>query len=90
MSHHLEKHLIAGIHITNRVQYAIKVQEVLTEYGGYIKTRLGLHELSDDFSSPNGLLLIEFVDREAEFNEFTGKLNAIEGIEAKQMVFEHP
>lgn len=86
----MAKHYIGGIHISNRVAHAVQVQEVLTEFGGYIKTRLGLHELSDDFSSPNGVLVVEFTDDEAKFNEFIGKINAIEGVEAKQMVFDHP
>ncbi len=92
MSTHLEKHFIAGIHVTNRVERANEVQQVLTEYGKFIKTRLGLHELElpDNFSSPNGLILIEFVDDEAKFQEFAGKLNEIAGVEAKTMVFDHP
>ncbi|MDY0091956.1 MAG: hypothetical protein RBT80_04575 [Candidatus Vecturithrix sp.] len=85
----MAKHFIGGIHITDRVAHAAQVQEVLTEFGSYIKTRLGLHELSEDFSSPNGMLLIEFADNEAKFNEFIEKINTIKGVEAKQMVFDH-
>ncbi|PIE32693.1 hypothetical protein CSA56_14490 [candidate division KSB3 bacterium] len=87
---HLEKHLICGIHITDRLQNAIKIQELLTECGGYIKTRLGLHDVGEDFSSLHGLILLEFVEGEAKFVEFTEKMNAIEGVEVQKMVFEHP
>ena len=40
------KHLILGIHITERLVHALPVQQILTEFGGNIKTRLGLHERS--------------------------------------------
>lgn len=87
---HLEKHFICGIHITDRLQHAVQVQEVLTEYGGFIKTRLGLHDIGDEFNSPNGLLLIEFIDDESKFAEFTGKMDGIVGVEVQQMIFDHP
>jgi hypothetical protein len=85
-----EKHLICGIHITDRVVHAQQVQQVLTEYGTYIKTRMGLHEVSAGFSSPNGLILLEFVQNEAKFKELTKKLGAITGVEVQQMIFDHP
>jgi hypothetical protein len=87
---HLEKHFICGVHIIDRLQHAVQVQEVLTEYGGFIKTRLGLHDIGNESNSPNGLLLIEFIDDASKFAEFTGKMNEIEGVEVQQMVFDHP
>jgi hypothetical protein len=83
------KHLICGIHITERLQHAVKVQEVLTEFGKDIKTRLGLHEPSEKKGKSNGLLLIEFVGTNASFNKFTKKLGEIKGVEVQQMVFDH-
>ena len=84
------KHMILGIHITERLQHALPVQQVLTEFGGNIKTRLGLHEISDKEAATGGILLIEFVGNDPRFHEFTDKLNRIEGVEAKQLVFDHP
>jgi hypothetical protein len=83
------KHFICGIHITERLQHALQVQEILTAFGKNIKTRLGLHELSDAGNGPNGLLLIEFIGNESTFKEFTQKLGGIAGVEVKTMVFEH-
>jgi len=83
------KHLICGIHITERMEHALQVQKVLTEFGSNIKTRLGLHEISDTGGGPNGLVLIEFVGDEDRFNDFAQKLNTIVGVEVKQMVFDH-
>ncbi|NLD36833.1 MAG: hypothetical protein GX654_08190 [Desulfatiglans sp.] len=83
------KHLICGIHITKRLKHAVQVQEVLTEFGKYIKTRLGLHEPGAK-GGPNGLLLVEYVGSNASFKKFTQKLGAITGVEVQQMVFDHP
>ena len=84
------KHLILGIHITERLLHALPVQQVLTEFGGNIKTRLGLHEISDKETATGGIVLIEFVGNDSRFHEFSQKLNAIDGVEAKQLVFDHP
>ena len=83
------KHLILGIHITERLQHALPVQQVLTEFGNNIKTRLGLHEISDKEIATSGIVLIEFVGSESRFNDFIDKLNGIDGVEAKPLVFDH-
>lgn len=41
-------HTIIGIHVTDRVQHAGEVQQTLTKHGCQIKTRIGLHEISED------------------------------------------
>ena len=86
----LQKHVIIGIHITDRMHHVDPVQHLLTEYGCSIRTRLGLHEASEDFCSPNGLLLLELVGQEQSTTEMMDKLNQIEGVEAQKMVFDHP
>ena len=54
----MDQHLILGVHITERLKHVAQVQGLLSEYGGFIKTRLGLHEVEKG-NSPNGLLLLE-------------------------------
>ena len=63
---------------------------VLTEYGDNIKTRLGLHDVHEGFCSPNGLLLVEFLGDAARADTFAKRLSAIQGVEVKRMVFDHP
>jgi len=86
----LDKHVILGIHITDRLVHVSSVQTVLTEFGGNIKTRLGLHELDTDYSSPNGLLLLEFVGEDSQCDAIMDRLSKVEGVEVKKMVFDHP
>ena len=86
----LRDHIIVGVHITNRVENAVAVQNVLTGFGTRIKTRIGLHETSSDCcGSPNGLVLVEFAGDEQSCREMTDKLTAIVGVEVKRMVFSH-
>lgn len=82
-------HIILGVHITSRQVNAAKVQELLTQYGCNIKTRVGLHHVHDEFCSTNGLMLLHMTGDEARCLELGDKLNAMPGITVKNMVFEH-
>lgn len=86
----MRNHIILGVHVTGRVQHVDAVQHLLTEYGCSIKTRLGLHEADRDFCSPNGLILLEMLDDPPKAQALADRLNAIEGVEVKMMVFDHP
>lgn len=83
----MNKHMVVGVHITDRVKKAGEVQRIFTEYGCNIKTRVGLHEANDNVCSPTGMIVLELVGDEKVCNEMTDKLNAVEGIEVKTMVF---
>jgi hypothetical protein len=82
-------HIVLGVHITDRLTKAVEVQKLLTEYGCNVKTRLGLHEISEDSCATNGLLVLEMAGEQRKSLELADKLNAIEGVEVQKMVFEH-
>jgi hypothetical protein len=82
-------HTILGVHITERVKEAVEVQRHLTCFGRFIKTRLGLHDITKTSESPNGLILLEVCAPAAKVKELMKSLNAIQGVEVKSMVFEH-
>ncbi len=86
----LKKHIIRGIHVTDRITNVVKLQEFFSQYGCHIKTRIGLHDVTDDFCSPNGLILLELLDHPAAVNEMIAQLKELNGIEVQQMVFDHP
>ncbi len=86
----LSKHIILGVHITDRIHHVDSVQHLLTEYGCSIRTRIGLHEAEEGFCSPNGLIVLEMADDDARAAELMDKLNAVEGVEVKKMTFDHP
>jgi len=85
-----DKHLIYGIHITDRMHKVPAVQTIFSEYGCYIKTRLGLHHVDDNVCSPRGLILLEMHGDDAKCKEMAQKLAAVEGVEVKCMEFDHP
>ncbi|WP_428070676.1 hypothetical protein [Candidatus Avelusimicrobium alvi] len=59
-------HTIIGIHLKNRTQDAAGLQEVLTRYGCSIKTRIGLHDVSDGACAPGGIILLEVISKQEE------------------------
>jgi hypothetical protein len=84
-----EDHIILGIHVTDRLEEASAVQAVFTEFGCNIKTRIGLHDVSDAYCAPSGVVLIEFFGSYAEASTMADKLNAITGVNVQKMVFGH-
>jgi hypothetical protein len=82
-------HFILGVHITDRMKEAVRVQELLTEYGAHIKTRLGLHEIEPAGASPQGVIILEVVGDGNVCQGLATKLGAIDGVEVQQMVFRH-
>jgi hypothetical protein len=82
-------HIIFGVHITDRVQQASEVQDLLTTYGQHIKTRLGLHDQRSGLSKGRGVVVLEMAGEEATCCELRDKLAAIPGIEVQQMIFTH-
>mgnify|MGYP006445532477 CR=1 FL=1 len=76
---------ILGIRVTDRKKEAGKVQETLTTYGCAIKTRLGLHETSEDFCSSEGIILLELFDEHQDVNALKEALKNIEGVKVAEM-----
>lgn len=82
--------IIMGIQLTHRNEDAVKVQKLLSEYGCFIKTRLGLHNASDYRShcSDAGLILLEFIqDGEVEAMELKQKLSELGSVSVNTMEF---
>jgi hypothetical protein len=81
------RHHIVGVHITDRFANVPQVQQILTEHGCNIKTRLGLHEVSEDLCSRGGILILELWGPEHECAVLVNRLQGIDGIEVQEMVF---
>jgi hypothetical protein len=81
-------HVILAVHITDRIKKVPTVQKLLSEYGSYIQTRLGMHE-TGEAAGLNGVLVLQLVGGEKVGTALAKKLNAIKGIEAKKVVFKH-
>ncbi len=79
---------ILGVSVYDRVKEAGEVQKVLTAYGCSIKTRLGLHEVSDDNCSKSGLIILELFGDKEEMVKLETNLSSIEGVQVQKMVFD--
>ncbi|MGD9578502.1 MAG: hypothetical protein AB7Y74_09640 [Syntrophorhabdus sp.] len=84
----MRKRIILGVQVTNRIKNALEVQEILTKFGCNIKTRLGLHEVTDAVCSTIGLLILEMYGDIKQIKEMENQLKAVHGIVVKKMVFE--
>jgi len=67
----------------NRVENAVKFQEVLTKNGCKIKTRLGLHEVSDNACSNDGIIILQPYGSKEDAEALVNDLNILKGISAK-------
>ena len=82
--------IIMGIELEQRRETAADVQEVLTDYGCFIKTRIGLHSASNqgEVCSEKGLIVLELInDSQKQTEELEEKLTDIEGVNVKKIEF---
>lgn len=77
---------IIGLKVKNRNDNASKVQNILTQYGCVINTRLGLHTQDNNTCSSLGLILLEIID-DNQATEIEKELCSIEEIELQKMIF---
>ena len=78
----MTKHLIL-ILVGKRKDSALKVQQILTEWGCMIKTRSGVHDGVLEDCSDFGLMVLEVVGDKNNIEEVARKLNLLPGVEAK-------
>jgi hypothetical protein len=86
----MDRHVILGVHITDRATRASRVQEVLAEFAEHIRTRLGLHDVGPHGPSPSGVIVLDVVGDEGVLDRMAERLSAIGGVEVQRMVFTHP
>ncbi|MBR1680618.1 hypothetical protein IJ707_02385 [bacterium] len=77
---------IIGIGVENRKETAVKVQDILTEFGCDIKTRLGLNDYNETECSYKGLILVDVPNRDRAL-ELEQKLKDIANVTIKEMEF---
>ena len=75
---------IMAVLVDKRTDAAPKVQEILTDNGCIIETRLGLHE-SIDQCSEEGLILLTLSGSQAEIEDLKDQLNSIHRVEVDMM-----
>jgi len=74
--------------VRHRQDTAQKVQKILTGWGCFIKTRLGIHDGVLENCSDSGLIFLELTGDMTKHEEITRKLNLLEGVDAKLISME--
>lgn len=69
--------------VSHRREAAEMVQKILTGWGCYIKTRLGIHDGVMENCSDSGLIFLELTGESAKHEEITRKLNLVKGVDAR-------
>lgn len=72
----------------NRVETAVKVQDVLTRYGCSIRIRLGLHDAALDTCSTRGLILLQLCGEETPVRKMQAELEEIADVKVKYMTLD--
>jgi len=67
----------------NRIDNAVKFQEVLTRNGCRIRARLGLHDVSEDACSNDGIIILQPYGSREDVEALVNELNCLEGITAR-------
>lgn len=79
---------ILGCYVENRVAEAGEIQGVLTKFGCNVKTRLGLHAVTDGSCAVDGLIILELCGPAAECDALESALAACKGVKIQKMVFK--
>lgn len=77
---------LVAIKMENRQETAVRVQDILTENGCFIKVRLGLHDIGSSVCSTSGLILLEVHPEETLVDSMLSSINKIDGVTAKDLI----
>ena len=73
--------------INDPAKGADKIQSILTKYGCVIRTRLGMHDIDEEYASDTGLMLLELIGDMHECLRLENELLVLDGVEVQKMVF---
>ncbi len=76
---------VMGLAVETRSRKAPEVQEILTRHGCIIKTRLGLHEVSEDNCSQEGIIILMLSGNREEIKALEDDLGKVEGVRVNMM-----
>jgi hypothetical protein len=81
------KTTVFGVKLNNRTETAPKFQEIITKYGCNIKTRIGLHEVTDNICSPSGIILLEVIGKDSEITGMESEISKLKEVNIQKMIF---
>lgn len=85
----MQKTIIMGILVFDRIKEAGRTQQVLSKHADVIRTRLGFHELSETVCSRVGTIVLVLQGEPAKWQQLEEDLSDIGGVEIKKMTFDY-
>ncbi len=82
------KKTVMLILVGKRRESILSVQNILTEEGCFIKTRLGIHDGVLEGCADTGFIILDLVNDMQEHRKLAEKLNTIEAVKAKLVEIE--
>lgn len=82
------KRTVLLILVSHRKESAEMVQKILTGWGCFVKTRLGIHDGVLENCSDSGLIFLELTGEPDKHEEITRKLNLVKGVDARLVPLE--
>lgn len=83
----MDRIVILGVRLAHRANTSTLFQEIITRHGCNIKTRIGLHQVSDNKCSPDGIILLEVLGEDNEVESLENEIRSIPHVEVQKMVF---
>ncbi len=85
----MQKTIILGILVYDRIKEAGRTQEVLGKHADVIRTRLGFHELSETVCSRVGTIVLVLQGNPEKWEQLEADLVGIGGVEVKKISFDY-
>jgi hypothetical protein len=78
---------ILGVLLRKRTQTSESFQEIISRHGCIIKTRIGIHNVSNNVCSQDGVILLDVIGDNAAISALEKDIMAIDGAEIQKMSF---
>jgi len=82
------KTTILGVLLRKRTVTSPDFQKIISAHGCKIKTRIGIHNSTENVCLPEGVILLDVIGEEEGILALENDLKAIDGAEVQKMVFE--
>lgn len=85
----MDKTIVIGVLLNNRQNQALKFQEIITNHGCQIKTRIGLHHADENKCPVGGVILLDLIGADEEINALENDIKSLPGVQVQRMEFIH-
>jgi hypothetical protein len=76
-----------AVKVGARSKHVPQVQDILTEFGCNIRTRVGFHETSETECSTDGFIIMQLSGKDEEIKKMYDALNSIDEVKATFIEF---